>query len=110
MNPNTSARSVNALLRPGVALMQRLRMSHKILGITLISFAPLMVVGLLLLFSMLGDYYRARSEASGALVNDSIIDVILQVQTHRGQTNQILSGNTGATSARGQTRDKLRGP
>jgi methyl-accepting chemotaxis protein len=108
MNSNTSTRPVKALLRPGVALMQRLRMSYKMLGITLISFTPLMVVGLLLLFSMLGDYYKARNEALGALVSDRITDVILQVQTHRGQTNQIVSGNTGATSAREQTRDKLK--
>jgi methyl-accepting chemotaxis protein len=99
---------VNAFLRPGVALMQRVNMPMKLWGMTAVALGPLLIVLLMLLSQLMADYRTVSSELAGADLNTRITDLIVHTQTHRGQTNQLLSGNTTAKEAREPTREKLR--
>ena len=108
MPSNQTPKVFSALLRPGIRLMQRLRMPTKLISLGVVALAPLCWVGVLLMGQLQGSYELARSEAAGALLVNSVTQVVTQAQTHRGQTNQILSGNASAASAREQTRDKLK--
>ena len=107
MTSTPISKPVNAFLRPGVALMQRLRMPVKLIGVAVVALAPLLAVGLAMLMHIDDEYQFARNEAAGAQTVLNITDVVLQTQTHRGQTNQFLSGNTSVAGARDQTRQKL---
>ena len=108
MSSNSKTKSFNAFLRPGIRLMQRVNMPLKLAMVGLAALLPLGLVGVVLFNQMQGDYQLAANESAGADVVVSLTDVVVQAQTHRGQTNQVLSGNAAAASAREQTREKLK--
>ena len=108
MSSHPRSKPFNAFLRPGVRLMQRLHMPTKLLGIGILSLVPLAIVGVLLLGQLRAEYELARKESLGADFVVRLTEAVVQTQTHRGQTNQVLSGNAGAATAREQTRDKLK--
>ena len=103
----SSPQPLGLFFRPGVAVMQRLRMPTKLTLMGLMALMPLVFAGLLLLSQIHDQYLLARSEATGSEAVERITDVVIHTQTHRGQTNQILSGNASAAGAREQTRQKL---
>jgi methyl-accepting chemotaxis protein len=107
MASKQSDQSPLLIFQPGIALMQRLRMPTKLLAFGLIAIVPIIAVGYLLVSDIYADYKLARSEAVGSVAVQQITDVVVFTQTHRGQTNQILSGNDKAVEARQQTRQKL---
>ncbi len=108
MSSSSKPKPFNSFLRPGIRLMQRLNMPFKMAMVGLAALMPLGLVGVVLFIQMQGDYQLARNESIGADVVVSVTDVVVQAQTHRGQTNQVLSGNAAAVGAREQTRDKLK--
>jgi methyl-accepting chemotaxis protein len=69
---------------------------------------PLLAMSYFQLQRLHDDYRIARLEADGAEAVQRMTDVVVLLQTHRGQTNIILSGNAGPTAAREETRRKLR--
>ncbi len=104
---SSSPKSVSRLLQPGIALMQRLSMPVKLYSLAAILVIPLAFMGYFLFKTLLADYELAQRELAGARIVASATEVVVQVQTHRGQTNLILSGNAGPTAAREETRRKL---
>ncbi len=109
MTTTGTSKQLNALLRPGVALMQRLSMPVKLYALAAILLVPLAVMSWYLFHTLNANLTLARSELAGAELVKRATDVVVQVQTHRGQTNVILSGNAGASAAREDTRRKLAG-
>jgi methyl-accepting chemotaxis protein len=105
---NTGQRGPSAFLRPGIHLMQRLSMPVKLYTLVAILSVPLLAMSYLQLQRLYEDYRIARQEAAGAEAVRRMTDVVVLLQTHRGQTNIILSGNAGPTVARDETRRKLR--
>lgn len=101
-------RLLSTILAPGVALMRRLRLPMKLGLIGLALFVPLMLLLSLSLRSGLADIATARSEHEGVLAARQILDLAEAVQVHRGLTNRVLSGDTGAAAARDEARAKLR--
>ncbi len=92
-------------LIPGVALMQRLRMSVKVGTMALLALVPLCVMALVLLSSLLNDYDVARKELMGAEVASLVTDLATDVQ--RLRVNGLLMGNPAYDSDRAQTRTQL---
>jgi methyl-accepting chemotaxis protein len=95
-------------LRPGILLMRRLRLPMKLGLIGLMLLLPM----LLLLATLLRDGQRqidyTRGELDGAGVTAAILDAAAQVQAHRGLTNRVLNGDSGATAARDKARLDLK--
>ena len=89
-------------LIPGVALMQRLRMSVKVGTMALLALVPLCVMAFVLLSSLLNDYDVARKELMGAEVASLVTDLATDVQ--RLRVNGLLMGNPAYDSDRAQTR------
>jgi methyl-accepting chemotaxis protein len=95
------------LYRPGMALMERISMRTKLGFLALLLLTPLLLVGASLFSVLYGDYTTARNEIAGAQTAERILDVVIQTQVHRGQTNLILSGKQAVATAREETRKKL---
>jgi methyl-accepting chemotaxis protein len=105
-SPNPSDH--NRLMRPGVRLMRNLRMKPKLIGMAAVLVIPLLVVLYLLLQSIQSNIAFARQELLGVTAVQTLTQVATFTQTHRGQTNQVLSGNTGASGPRDTTREALK--
>ncbi len=109
MTQNTANSSNhNLLLRPGISLMRNIGMKTKLTSMAAVLIIPLMAVLYLLVQSIQADLAFTRQERDGVVAVQALTQVATLVQTHRGQTNQILSGNAGANGARNQTRESLR--
>jgi len=98
---------ISDLLAPGVALMQRLRLAAKILFIGAFIAVPLAVLTWMRASDQAGELQVARDELRGARVVQALVGVAIQTQTHRGQTNLLLSGNEAVKQALPETRKKL---
>jgi hypothetical protein len=72
MQTETKSVRTPTWLKPGVALMQRLKMSFKLAVLAVLALVPLLVVSFVQVSSSLSDYATARSEMSGALGVDMI--------------------------------------
>ena len=103
-----AALQLNTLLAPGMAVMRRLRMPVKLLLLSAVLLVPLV----LLLFTQLqrsnADLAYTRGEVVGTDAVEALLTTALYTQAHRGQTNQVLSGNEAARAARETTRKSLR--
>jgi methyl-accepting chemotaxis protein len=108
MSQATKKKPIEAFLFPGLVLMNRLSMRFKLGLMGVILFTPLAVLAFMFFSSLMADRTLARNEAAGARVVASAINVVVQTQTHRGQTNLVLSGNSAATAQREQTRQKIK--
>ncbi len=95
------------LLKPGVALMRRLRMPVKLALISLLLLLPLLALLVTTVQRAQADLEFTRGERDGAEAAAAIIEVVVHTQTHRGQTNLVLSGNAAAGTAREATRGRL---
>ncbi|MBA4257289.1 MAG: hypothetical protein C0445_15625, partial [Polaromonas sp.] len=103
-----SPSSPNLLMRPGITLMRNLRMKPKLIGMAAVLVIPLLVVLYLLLQSIQNNVAFAQRELQGVAAIHGLSEVTTLTQTHRGQTNQVLSGNNGATGPRDATREALK--
>ena len=92
-------------LRPGVALMQRLRMPVKLAAMAVLSLIPLAVVAYVLLSSLVEQYQTARMEVLGAEVTGLVTDVATDVQRHR--VSAVLAARPGNEAERSQVRAQL---
>jgi len=105
MNSETSQEKLSPLLAPGVALMQRFRMSAKLAVMVAVLVVPLVVVTYLQVFRLLADFETARSEVHGAKVISQITDLVTEVQHHRVES--IMAAQPGYEKARANTRAQL---
>jgi len=97
-----------AWMRPGVHLMRRLSMKSKLIGMAAVLIGPLVVVVVMLVHNLTTDMRVAQRERDGVLAVQALTDVAMLTQTHRGQTNQLMSGNAGASGPREGTREALK--
>ncbi len=95
-------------LSPGIWLMRHLRLPTKLGLLAAVLLVPLTVLCVLLLDRLGGEIRFAQSEAEGAQTLVQLANVISTVQTHRGQTNMLLSGAPNVRAALDTTRSNLR--
>ncbi|MDE2418754.1 MAG: HAMP domain-containing protein [Burkholderiales bacterium] len=93
-------------LAPGVALMQRFRMSAKLAVMAAILVVPLVVVTYLQVFRLLGDFETARSEVLGAKAISQVTDLVTEVQHHRVES--LLATQPEFEQMRAKTREQLK--
>jgi len=95
-NMSADKAEVSAWLRPGVALMRRLRMPIKLTTMSVLLVIPLVVVTYFELSNLYGDYTTARLEVSGVDVLERITDVVSDLQKQRKQ--MLVANMPGASS------------
>ncbi len=96
------------LLGPGIALMQRLPMTVKMLAMSATLVLPLLLVSVLLARS----YWEVRQEAQQELVGLQLVQQVTQlaqqVGQHQGRLNLALQGSAQAQSALPAVRQQLK--
>ena len=94
-------------LRPGVRVMRQLRLPTKLGVLALVLFVPMVLVSVLLIQRLNNDIDFTRDEMDGAVLAQRVSALIVEVQTHRGQTNMVLAGDAQARNALEATRGRL---
>ena len=84
-------------LSAGVWLMRHLRLPIKLGLLAVVLLVPLAILCVLLLQRLGGEIRFAQSEAEGSRTLVQLATVMTAVQTHRGQTNMLLSGASSST-------------
>jgi hypothetical protein len=97
-----------AFMRPGIGLMRRISMKAKLLGVASVLVVPLIVAMVSLTQQLVDDIRIAEAELDGVSAIDALTEVVLHIQTHRGLTNRVLSGDEAAKAPRDATRQKLK--
>lgn len=97
-----------AFMRPGINLMRHISMKTKLIGIGASLLLPLVGVLLTLTHHLLDDVRTAEAELEGVAAVEALTEVAVQLQTHRGLTNRVLSGDDTAKAPRDATRQQLR--
>jgi methyl-accepting chemotaxis protein len=92
----------------GMWVMRNMRFGTKLGVLSAVLLLPMLAIGWQLIAREVGDIEIARSELEGIALVDDTSELIRQIQTHRGQSNMVLSGNTGAQAGRDKTREALR--
>jgi methyl-accepting chemotaxis protein len=98
---------VSTMLRPAVALMQRLRLPAKLSLMGALLLVPLVILAIGQYRSLSAEVSTAMSERDGARVASALLALVDDIQTHRGLTVRALSGDTGAASERETTKKRL---
>jgi methyl-accepting chemotaxis protein len=93
-------------LRPGVALMQRLRMPVKLTSMALLLGIPLIVVTYFLQTTLFSSCTSAHEEVLGAQLIELVSNVLTDVQHVRAES--VLTGKPASDSARLQTLEQLK--
>ena len=101
------SKALKLILGPGIVAMRALPLSVKLLGLAVTMLLPLLLLMGQIVWHLREDARVAQQERAGALVVAASLDVVLQVQTHRGQTNAILNGDTSMVPAIQKTREQL---
>ena len=102
------SKSIELLLKPGMSLMRGLGFPAKML---LMGLALALPLGWLTVNSVLSRHAElkfTRAEQAGADVLSRALEIALQVQTHRGLVNRMLSGDAGANPALGEQRQAMK--
>ena len=99
--------SLLRLFFPGMWVMRRVRMTTKLGMLALVALAPLLVVQGQLLQHQHASMDQTLEEIQGLGTVSELAVVVRHVQTHRGQTNMVLSGNEAAKAGRDKTREAL---
>jgi methyl-accepting chemotaxis protein len=105
--PSAPQRWLQALLRPGIQLMQRLRMTAKL---TLMAAALLVPLCALVANSeqrLLAEHTAAAVEIEAIGVTELLTPVIVETQRLRGLTQRVLTGDPSAIAARADARHAL---
>jgi methyl-accepting chemotaxis protein len=92
----------------GIWLMRRMRFGVKLGLVTLVVLAPLLFITAELISRERADIAIAGQELVGIGSVEDVSALIRQLQTHRGQSNMVLLGNSAAQPAREQTRAALK--
>jgi methyl-accepting chemotaxis protein len=96
------------ILQPGTSLMRRLRMPTKMALMGLMLLAPLVLLIAYSAQQARRDLATTRSELVGTEIVSQLIQLVTQVQAHRGLTNRVLSSDTAATAERDAAREKIK--
>jgi methyl-accepting chemotaxis protein len=93
-------------LRPGIALMQRLRMPVKLATLALMLGLPLVLVSYWQMDTLFAGYATARDEVQGAQALERVTDLLTDVQHLRAES--VLAGRPELDSARAGTLQQLK--
>ncbi len=99
--------STPILLATGIALMQRLRMPTKLALMALLLLAPLVLLLVAGGIAQWRELQARQVERSAADAAARVLEAARLLQTHRGLTNRLLSGDSGATAPLDQMRTRL---
>ncbi len=94
-------------LNPGMWLMRKMRFGSKLGLVSAIAILPLLVVVWQVWVRNVADLQVTRAEVHGVEVVEKATELVRFVQTHRGQHNLVLLGNSQAKVSRDQTRAAL---
>ena len=100
--------NLNSFFFPGMWVMRKMRFATKLSLLTLVLLLPMLMVLVQLFSAQSRDLAITRAELEGIALVSASTELIRQLQTHRGQTNMVLSGNTAAQTDRDATRVALR--
>jgi methyl-accepting chemotaxis protein len=92
---------------PGVWLMRQLRLPVKLGLLALVIVIPLLIVCVSLVMRVSEEIAILESEAQGVKGIAALSELVAKVQTHRGQTNMLLSGNGAVRAPLDKTREAL---
>lgn len=92
----------------GIWLMRRMRFGVKLGLVTVVVLVPLILITAELINRERGDIASTSAELAGIAIVDDAGALIRHLQTHRGQTNMVLSGNAAAQESREKTRQLLK--
>lgn len=95
------------LFYPGMWLMRRLRIAHKLVVLAVLALVPLVVMQGQLINHQRQALQGDRQQLQGLDAVVAIGEVVALLQTHRGQSNMVLSGNAAARQPREATRKSL---
>jgi methyl-accepting chemotaxis protein len=95
------------LWRGGVALARRLNMSVKFGLLAMILLIPLAIVALLLQQRQGNELSVTRSEIEGMSIVSPVMEVLILVQRHRGQSAMLRAGSQAQAAELDQTRVAL---
>lgn len=84
------------VLRPGVALMRRLRIPTKMALMGVLLMLPLLLLVVVTWQAAQADLQFTRSERQGVVLLRQGSALVAQLQLHRGLTNRALSGDASA--------------
>ena len=96
------------LFYPGMWIMRKMRFATKLGVMVAVAFIPMVLVAVKLVSHENQNLKIASVELVGIRLVSQTSDLIRQLQTHRGQTNMVLSGNAAAQGDRDKTRLTLR--
>jgi methyl-accepting chemotaxis protein len=92
----------------GAWFMRQMRVATKLTLIAVLLLVPMLLVLAQLIWTQKQDLGIIQLEMEGISRVGEASELIRQLQTHRGQTNMVLSGNTAAQAGRDSTRETLR--
>ena len=95
------------LFYPGMWLMRHVRMSTKLGVLALVALLPLLLVQGQLLQHQRSSLDQIAGEIQGLGAVAQMVELVRHVQTHRGQTNMVLSGVESAKVGRDKTREAM---
>ena len=104
----TTSSLPSGLLGPALRLMQSMRLTAKLALVGLLTTVPLAFMTGQAVIVKNDLMQTARNERAGATALTALLEVTVQAQKHRGQTNVVLSGNTAAAAQLTPTRQALR--
>ncbi|WP_148289878.1 hypothetical protein, partial [Ideonella sp. B508-1] len=95
------------LFAPVQKVLRHLRLSTQLLLIAALTAVPLILLTARMLNQCGQQLQATTNELAGAQAVGALLEVAIQTQTHRGQTNLAMSGDASADSAVAGTRPKL---
>ena len=87
----------------GMWFMRRMRFATKLTLITVVLLVPMLLLLAQLIWTQKQDLGIIQVEREGISLVGDASELIRQLQTHRGQTNMVLSGNTATQAVRVRT-------
>lgn len=99
---------IGQIFSAGMWAMRKMRFGTKLSVLSVVLLLPMLAIVWQLIARDVSDIRIVQAELEGIALVDDTSELIRQLQTHRGQSNMVLSGNTGAQAGRDKTREALR--
>lgn len=99
---------IGQVFSAGMWAMRKMRFGTKLSVLSVVLLVPLLAMVWQLIARDVNDIRIVQAELEGIVLVEDTSELIRQLQTHRGQSNMVLSGNTGAQAGRDKTREALR--
>ena len=107
MTTESNSKPYRHFFGPGAALMMRFSGPVRFWGLCLPLLAALGIVAALHLSNLTEAYQQAIQRSAATVLLDRIADVVIPLQTHRGQSELLRGNEPNATAERAQARQAL---